>query len=556
MDTLRKQVRRARRRIMLQQLVIALCWCWGAALLLAAVVIGVDRWWPLGIEPWMPLAAAAAAGSLAAVGWTWAARRSALDAAVEIDRRFALRERVSSTLAMQEDQLDSPAGRALLDDALRRVKSLNVAERFGISPRAWQPALVVVPATLAVLLVLFVDQAVREDETQAKADEVARREQIQQSSEDLRKQIARRREAAIEKNLKDLEAPLTSMEKELERLSKSDRVDKKQALLKLSDLANDLKKRRDALGGVDEIRRQLQGMKAGERGPGDRLAKAMKEGDFQRAADEVAKLREKIKQGDLDEQQREQLAKQMAQMQQKLDDVAKAHQQAQQKLQEKIDQLNKAGDEQQAEKLQEKLDQLRQQAPQMDQLRQMAQQLGRCSQCMKQGQGGQAAAELNDLAESLRQMQQEADALELLDGAMDQIAQAKDSMNCKQCGGKGCAACRGGANAGNAADGKNNGPPRLGGGNGEGPGGGFRAEKDGDVKFRDSRVPQTIRRGKLVIEGRADGPNLKGKIQQAIKPVMQSADQSDDNPLTGQPLPRGQREHAQQYFDSIRKREK
>ncbi len=47
MDHLHKQVRRARRRLILQSFIGRLTWCWFAALLVAVVAIGVGKIWPL-----------------------------------------------------------------------------------------------------------------------------------------------------------------------------------------------------------------------------------------------------------------------------------------------------------------------------------------------------------------------------------------------------------------------------------------------------------------------------------------------------------------------------
>ena len=59
-------------------------------------------------------------GLVAAIVWTLVSRRSVLDAAIELDLRFGLKERVSSSLSLSEDDLQSDAGRALVKDALKK----------------------------------------------------------------------------------------------------------------------------------------------------------------------------------------------------------------------------------------------------------------------------------------------------------------------------------------------------------------------------------------------------------------------------------------------------
>ena len=43
-----------------------------------------------------------------------------LDAAVSLDREFALKERVSTTLTLAPELHESPAGQALISDAMKR----------------------------------------------------------------------------------------------------------------------------------------------------------------------------------------------------------------------------------------------------------------------------------------------------------------------------------------------------------------------------------------------------------------------------------------------------
>ena len=97
MDNLLKEIRRVQRRLALQRFLGVLGWCWFASLAAAAVVAAAARLYPLGIVDWQWLAGLLAAGLVAALGWTFWAGTPALQAALEIDHRFGLKERVSST---------------------------------------------------------------------------------------------------------------------------------------------------------------------------------------------------------------------------------------------------------------------------------------------------------------------------------------------------------------------------------------------------------------------------------------------------------------------------
>src|SRR5437016_6119513 len=116
MDQLRKQVARARRRMVFEQFMGRLVWCLLAALTVAVVAIAAprviaiaglpDKWdagWSLG---------ALAAALVGSIIWTFFTAADPLDAAIEIDHRFDLRERVASSLSLSTEEQSSDAGRA------------------------------------------------------------------------------------------------------------------------------------------------------------------------------------------------------------------------------------------------------------------------------------------------------------------------------------------------------------------------------------------------------------------------------------------------------------
>ena len=116
MEAINRQVARARRRLVLGQFVAALAWCWTVGLVIAAIGLAVAKLFPLNVngEIWTAawIAGTLAAGFIAAAIWTWTRQRDPLFAAIEIDRRFGLKERVSSVLALSPSDLQTEAGRA------------------------------------------------------------------------------------------------------------------------------------------------------------------------------------------------------------------------------------------------------------------------------------------------------------------------------------------------------------------------------------------------------------------------------------------------------------
>jgi hypothetical protein len=567
METLTKQVSRARRRLTLQQFLTLLCWCWFAALVVASGVIVADWYWSLKplaalgatgsggwvsaagaeqVEPLVYVGLGLVAGLLAAAVWTAVRRTPPMVAAIEIDRRFGLKERVSSALSLGPQDIDSEAGAAVLADAERRVRNLHVPEKFSVRLNRWS-WLPILPALLAAGLVLFLPDINTHKADANNVDKVAARKAVQKKAEQIKKSFQDRREEAEKKGLKELEDLFKEFERGLKNeFDRTTETDKKEAVVKLNNLAEDLKKRRDQLEPSESLKEQLsQQLKGLNEGPADKLSEALKEGDLKKALDEINKLKNQLASDKLSPEDRQKLAEQLNQMKEKLDKAAQAYQQQKESLKRQIDQAKKAGDKQTAQKLQQQLDKLQQQEQQMQQMQQMSQQLGQCAQCMQEGKMGEAMAGLEAMKGELEELQQQLDELKMLDEALDELADAKDAMLNDQFG----------SQAQGQGDGERDQP---GDGLGRGRGIGYRPESatDGN-KFIDSNVKTKPNpKGSAVVVGEVDGPNIKGNVREEIKAAVQASRSEETDPLTGQRLPRGYTEHAKEYFNLLREGKK
>ncbi|MFV2066727.1 MAG: hypothetical protein ACC645_07065 [Pirellulales bacterium] len=536
MDGLRRQVLRVQRRLTAQRFLTALIWALLATLALAAVAIAVPKL--VYVEAarhdwaWWSLAAASVAAVLAASLWAWATRADPLSAAIELDLQFGLKERISSSLSLSSSERMSQAGQALIRDACRAVERIDVPDRFGVSfgPRAWLP---LVPATLAFCLALFVDD--KGETTPALATTTPARTQIKKSTDALSRKLAKRRRRAEQAGLKDARDLFDKLEQGTRDLARDDHVDKKRALAKLNDLAEQLQQRRKKIGGSEAIRQQLKQMKKLTPGPADRLAQALKAGQFQQALQELKRLRKQLANGKLDDEKSRQLAAQLKQMQERLERMAAAHKEAMEKLEKQIAESRRQGNTAKASKLQQMLDKLAAQAPQMDQMQRLAEKLGECSECMAAGKSQGALAALDDLAQQLSELDQSLAELDMLDDALDAIAECKGSMNCSFCNGQGCSACQGPGN-----------------GLGEGRGQGARPEAETDTNAYNSRVRQKPGAGRAVITDLVDGPNAKGRVLEEIEAELQRGTARAAEALTDRRLPKAQREHAEEFFNSFR----
>ena len=536
MDILRQQIHRAGRRLALQRFLSLVWWHLFAALLLAAGLVGLDHFYPLGVKPLVWPAGALGLGIVSAVVWAFATRRDDLEAALEIDRRFGLKERVSSTLALGPEQLDTPAGKALVDDAAKRVARLHVAEQFRLrlSRWAWLP---LAPGAAAFLLALFLHPAVGENLVGG-STEKKEQKTVKTAVKNVTRKFTDQKKKAAEKNLKLAEEAFAKLEAGLKRLDKDTPADRKQALVELNDVKKELEKRRAELGGGEKLQEQLKQLKDIHQGPADKLADAMRAGDFKAAQNELKELRDKLAKGDLDEKAKDELTKQLDQMEQKLTQLSKAHEQLKQDLQKQIAEKKAKGQKKEAEELQKQLSKLQKQGPQMEQLKKMADQLGECSKCMKQGDQAGAQAAMDGMKQQLDELAEQAEEMAMLDEEMDELDEAKDAMNCKECNGEGCAACRGDK------------PGMMGMGRGRGQG--ARPEDPHKTGFYDTKVKQKLGKGAAVVTELVDGPNVKGQIEQEVQTQFEAAKADQADPLTGQQMPRAYREHTKKYFDALR----
>jgi hypothetical protein len=549
MDNLLKEIRRVQRRLAFQRFLGVLGWCWFASLLAAAVVIGAARFYPLGIVDWQWLAGFLAAGLIAAIAWTIWAVAPALQAALEIDHRFGLKERVSSTLAMHPSDRQTVAGQALVADTDARLRRIAVLEKFPVRPPR-HLLLPLLPALLLAVVMIF-RPPLKGSEAEATETPAAPPPlEVKKSADDLRQKLADRRKQAEKEGLKDATELLKRLEEGTKDLQKQTQREK--ALVKLNDLARELQQRRQQLGGSESLKRQMEKVQDVQHGPADELAKALSKGDFQKASQALEKLQKELANSKLDSAKKEELAKQLEQLKQKIDQMAQQAKAEQADLQKRANQMNQAGDEAAAAKLEDEIQKLQQQGPQMGALQKLANKLGQCSKQMQQGKNAQAAAAMQEALQQMQEMAQQQSELKTLDAAMEELAGARRQMNCDQCGGKGCEKCQGNGEGMCAGGGKGNKDGKPGQGLGEGVGNGARPEAKTDGKFFDSRVRQTVGKGAAQITGLTGGPNLKNQAEAEIQKAAAEIEHGSTDPLSGQRLPKKQSEHARQYFDSFR----
>ena len=160
MDQLHQQVARARRRLVLEQFLGRLVWCLLAAFTVAAIAVAVPRVLVVDNLPvnwdnaW--LLGALVTGVLSAGVWTLVRSRSPLDAAIEIDRRFELRERDCQQPVALARSTNERSGSGRRERRCCAVNRIKVDDKFRVKldRRACWP---LVPAAIAFVARAFVD---------------------------------------------------------------------------------------------------------------------------------------------------------------------------------------------------------------------------------------------------------------------------------------------------------------------------------------------------------------------------------------------------------------
>jgi uncharacterized phage infection (PIP) family protein YhgE len=548
---------------MIGQFFRILCWSVFAGWLLAVIGLAVPKIWHLNILDdaaaqstwgWSWIGGGLLLGMLVAAGMTWIGRESRLNAAIEVDRRFGLKERISSALVLDEKTAESEAGRALVKDAVARAQAIDVRDKFGYQP-TWRAALPVIPAVILATLLLVPNAAL---DKQADASELNKidTERVKVAVEQARKKFAEKAREMETKGLKDALAKLDSLDKKIDDLVKGNPDDKKESLVKLNDVKKQIEERQKELGGADELKESLKKLNTVSKGPAKQIAEAMKSGDLDEAKKAIKELAEKLKSGKLSETEKQQLAKDLKELAKQLQQMVEEQQQAKEKLKEQIKQAQQQGDLDKAAELQQQLDKMEQQQQKMQQkMQQMAENLQKCADCMnQQKQGGKpggqqpgqqgnqqgqaqlqkAGEALEDLADEIEQMQQDMQDLDNLEDLAKSLEDIKNAMNDCECEGMG--------DKPGAGDWQK----------GSGKGFGKREKGEGDTSGFKSQVKGKLQKGETVVTGSADGNNITGKSVSEAREIVKASMNDENDPLGEKKLPKSTREHAREYFQKVR----
>jgi hypothetical protein len=564
-----RQVGRVRRRLFLGSLLAAVAWNWVAALALAAGWFLLQPY--LISEPptwlrWAVLGGLAGIATLAAVVLSALRAPTAVTAALSLDHRFALKERVTTSLTLARDEAASPAGQALLADAEQRLAGVRIGERFPVA-LPWKPAaLLPLTALGVVLILLFWNPQFGASRAEGSEDDLISPAAKGDVDQQMKALAVKSRPNKPEEQVKSED--LKRIEDEIEKFARRPRETRDEVRDRIKDataledqIRREQKERAARIDAFKEQMKQVERLTRKDRdknkdGPAKNAANALARGDMERAAAEFEQLARKLekeeekerlrrKQKDpktgeeekkkaqeeleklereskLSRKEKEDLQKQLEDLKDQLERLSRNKDQLAKELKDLADkgEIDKEQLERELEQLEKNADKL---SP--EEIKELAEALEQCKECMGEGKDGEAAKRLLKAAKKAGQMDKDGDN-QAMARKLVQIQQIRKALS-----------------------------RSLGGG----PGAGRRPEaKDkGDTASEEKFAPGEWEKSKLEVVGHGPmggfkGPRKPSEMAEEIRQAAQEAPAAIDR----QRLPASARKMARGYFEKVRGPEK
>ncbi len=284
--------------------------------LLAVFAVAVHKLFGVAIPAWE---SAAVLGGIVVLTGVVAALLPPIPlvrAAAALETAAGWKERFSSALLLPAAR--DPMEAALFDEVRTLLSKTSPSRLLPVrAPRElrWAPFV----ALAAALGFWFAPQV---DLMGVVAERKEKEKEKKELVEAIKKIEAKKKE--LEKNEQLSEGVKQALEKidaMLKEFEKSPPADKKEAMSKLSSLAEELKKLKSELAQSQALAEKLQQALSKDVDESGELGRLIKEGKFEAAAQELAKLRNKLQEGSLSPEEKEKLKKQMEALAQKLKDA-------------------------------------------------------------------------------------------------------------------------------------------------------------------------------------------------------------------------------------------
>jgi hypothetical protein len=496
---------------------------------------------------------------IASVVWTTAVRADPTFAAAKLDEAAGLRERLSTgqLCAGQED----PFAGAVVADAERVCTSLSARQHIRLrmpEPFAWSVLSIVAAAAMFLispgLLKRTEAKEAREQAVELEQTKIA----VKRKMDDVK------RMAEANPALQDLKDELDDLDREAGGKLERPADLRHEAIKKIDKLADAVKQKRRTgdYEASKEMRKMLRGLKVprSSDAPTQKLSKALKDGDFKSAKEEIKALQEQLAtlKSDQDKELAAKISKQLDDIAKQLEKLAKDEKLAQQlkqadikkeDLERMLENLKKADLEQLKKQLEEKgmnqqqIEKLVKQLERRQGAGSMAQKLAQAmkkgAQCNNPGQMGEAMAGLTMATDQLSDLELLEQEMNQLDTVLADLQGAKDNISkpCSACKGAGCSRCQG----------KQGGMGRLGQGRG-----GLAPEQQTAVDFKVERGKVHTGKG-AIIQFLFDGEQVKGEVSPSFTEVVTAAEHEASDRINRNRVPRQYHKAVKAYFSSVQR---
>ncbi len=497
-------------------------------------------------------------------------RISPLQAAVTLDQAAALKERLSTALAVRTS--DDPFAAATVHDAERVAAKVHVPQHIRVqAPPLWPWATAAVIAMAIVIQFMpRLDLLAASEQPQDPAAELEQAQVIKarlsQRIEQMRQRVAQRPE-------------LAELEKELEQLKLPDRPTatpediRREALKRIERVEDKLRSEAEKLDALARLKRELSKLRPSQgNDAASKLSQALQAGDLRGARQALEQLKQQLAQAAADSDP--QTRRKLAEMQRQLEQLSKQLERLAQSDKALKDLQNKGGlSEQQARELMKKLagknadqiarelqkalknsgltqQQIKQLAQQIarnqqlqQQLRQMARACRQAAQACRQGQSGQSPGQSGQSAQrTMQQAINQLSELEIADQLMNELqAQLSELQNLK------AGVCQGQWSDPNSIACKP-------GGTGPRPGLGYGA---GTGKKRTGHAYKTVRPGTKPTEGQiigeilVDAPLIKGSANAEVRAAVAAALRDAEDAVEREHIERQYEQAVRAYFERL-----
>ena len=538
-------LRRARARIglslLLQHAAVALL----AAGAVAALLVAVERALVPGVATiWTAAGLGAAILLAAAIRW-YLALPGRMAAAVMVDERLLLRERVSTALALGDS--DEPFALAAREEARRKMQGMHVRKSFPIRlSRRWfyaggawlvaAGAFFLMPHDLDLLGYLQ-----RQKQDQQNQDQLAdTKDQVRQVAKLVRSSISGIKD-------KGLSAKLAELDK-IEVAAQAPDVLRNEAIKKLSDISDRIKEKLagDKLGGAEGTKKILEDLR-GTREPLSReLSRALAKGQFDKAAKLVQQMQQKLAEGGLSDAECKALSEQLGQLAKQIEDLSDQDKQAEKLLaQEGLDKsMAGMSKDDLAKALKDRGWSDQQIQDLMDKLSKMSQAASDCQNLADAMAGACDGAamtpeELADLLDQLQDMASLEGELSQCQGSLEDIEAMIAALGDKA----GTRAWREGL-------------ALLPGPGTGGPGRGYGARPEdntGMTGIEKTRSNTKTGKGPMIASWYFRGPQVKGETKKDFTEVVRSARDHADDAINENKIPSRYAPAVKKYFDTFNK---